>query len=129
MIVLLDTSTADCHLMIYDNHQKIIDDVWHADRELAEKLIGYLEEQFSTIAKTWGDVTGIGFMKGPGSFTGLRIGASVCNALAADQNIPIVGVGGDDWEIAALTRLQASENDEIVLPDYGREARITTPRK
>jgi len=28
-----------------------------------------------------------------------------------------------------LARLSAGENDELVMPEYGAEAHITTPRK
>lgn len=37
------------------------------------------------------DITEISFNKGPGSFTGLRVGASVVNALGFFLNIPING--------------------------------------
>lgn len=129
MIILLDTSTADCQLTIYDNDKKILEDSWQVDRELAEKLISYLEAQFALVGKTWNDIDGIGLMKGPGSFTGLRIGASIVNALSADRHIPIVGVIGNDWQNQVLSRLAAGDNDQVVLPEYGRPARITTPRK
>ena len=47
----------------------------------------------------------------------------------AEQRIPIVGVTGDAWREECLARLQNGRNDEIVLPEYGAEARITKPRK
>lgn len=67
--------------------------------------------------------------KGPGSFTGLRIGITVFNTLAYANTWPIVGVTGDDWRQLGVKRLENKENDEIVLPEYGGEANITTPRK
>jgi tRNA threonylcarbamoyladenosine biosynthesis protein TsaB len=36
------------------------------------------------------DIEGVVCFKGPGSFTGLRIGLTVGNALAYAQNIPVV---------------------------------------
>ena len=129
MILLLDTSTAQCHLSLYDGNELLLDDLWQADRELAEKLLSYIESKTALINKGFNDISGIGYMKGPGSFTGLRIGASVCNAIAADRSIPIVGTEGENWQRDALKKLIASENDHIVLPDYGRPARITKPRK
>lgn len=129
MILLLDTSTADCHLTLYGEDTLLLEDTWHADRELAEKLLGYIQDKAAQVGKTLEDISGIGIMKGPGSFTGLRISASVCNTLAADRNIPIIGVTGDEWQSNALERLSSGEDDQIVLPDYGRPARITKPRK
>jgi len=129
VILLLDTSTSECRLSLYEGTKLLLKDVWQADRELAEGLLGYIQQKVAKQNKTLDDILGIGLMQGPGSFTGLRIGASVCNAIAADRNIPIVGTAGEDWQANALKRLMNGENDQIVLPDYGRPARITQSRK
>jgi len=129
MILLLDTSTAECRLSLYEGTTLLLADVWQADRELAEGLLGYIQQKAAIHNKTLDDISGIGLMQGPGSFTGLRIGASICNAIAADRSIAIVGTTGENWQANALKRLADGENDRIVLPDYGRPARITQPRK
>jgi tRNA threonylcarbamoyladenosine biosynthesis protein TsaB len=128
MIILLDTSTPECRLTLVDGDTRV-DDNWVADRTLADKLIGYLREQLSAQGKTWQDVTGIGVFKGPGSFTGLRIGLTVMNTIADSLEIPIVGESGDDWKEVALNRLKEGQNDKLVMPLYGRDANITKPRK
>lgn len=128
MILLLDTSTPVCKVTLIDGNDRL-DDEWHADRELAEKLLGYLEQKLADKGKTWHDLSGLGVMKGPGSFTGLRIGIAVLNTLADSLRIPIVGETGDGWQEASLDRLQKGENDHIVMPEYGRAANITMPRK
>lgn len=128
MILLLDTSTAVCKMTLIDGNERF-DDEWHADRELAEKLLGYLEQKLAERHATWRDLTGLAVMKGPGSFTGLRIGVAVLNTLADTLTIPLVGTTGDAWQETALNRLKNGENDQIVLPEYGRAANITTPRK
>jgi len=129
VILLLDTSTAECHLRLYEGATLLLENGWQADRELAEGLLGYIQQKAAEQNKTLDDISGIGLMQGPGSFTGLRIGASVCNAIAADRNIPIVGTAGEEWQTNALKRLADGENDQVILPDYGRPARITQPRK
>jgi tRNA threonylcarbamoyladenosine biosynthesis protein TsaB len=128
MILLLDTSTPFCRLMLIgrDVHS---DTEWEADRELAHGLLGYLESELHRHDKTFADITGIGAYKGPGSFTGLRIGLTVLNTLADALHVPIVGTTGDDWQRQALSRLEAGENEQIILPLYGSEAHITPPRK
>jgi tRNA threonylcarbamoyladenosine biosynthesis protein TsaB len=128
MILLLDTSTPLCKLILVDDSTQI-ESEWQADRTLAKGLIGYIKERLAAQDKTWQDVNGIGVFKGPGSFTGLRIGLTVLNTAADALSIPIVGVTGDEWKRDALARLKAGENDMIVLPEYGSDAHITKPRK
>lgn len=128
MILLLDTSTPICRFALYDKTY-VVDDEWEAGRDLAEQLLGYLKTQLESKGKTWDDITGIGVYKGPGSFTGLRIGLAVLNTLADAKQISIVGETNEGWHERAIHRLEKGENERIVLPLYGREANITKPRK
>ena len=128
MILLLDTSSPVCRLSLMDDGRRT-DDEWHSDRQLADGLLAYLESRLADADATWEDLTGIGVFKGPGSFTGLRIGMSVLNTIADTKRIPIVSAIGDGWQEEAVKRLSAGENERIALPFYGREANITKPRK
>lgn len=128
MILLLNTSTSRCQLLIVDE-AATYDGSWEAGRELAHGLLAKVGQLLESQDKSLHDLSGIGIYQGPGSFTGLRIGITVANTLADGINIPIVGVSGGDWQSDALARLQDGENDQIVLPDYGGDANITTPRK
>lgn len=128
MILLLDSSTPLCKLTLVMDDDRVSDE-WQADRELAKHLLTYLEKQLEKVGASWNDVQGIGVMKGPGSFTGLRIGVTVMNTLADTNHIPIVGTNGEDWQHVAILRLKNGEDDKVVLPEYGRQANITKPRK
>ena len=128
MILFLDTSTPVCKLTLQDGDWRY-DDEWQADRTLAKNLLKYLQDQLMKNGKTFADISGICVFKGPGSFTGLRIGLTVLNTMADSLQVPIVGGEGDDWQTQALEDLQSGKNDKIVLPFYGSEAHITKPRK
>lgn len=128
MIILIDTSTPVCQLTFIDGGWSQKYD-WQADRTLAKSLLGYLNEKLGKNSKTWSDISAIGVFEGPGSFTGLRIGLTVMNTIADAQNIPIVGGRGDNWQDEVLEKLSAGKDERIVLPFYGSEAHITTPRK
>lgn len=128
MIVLLDTSTSICRLQLVDGASRY-DYEWQADRELARKLHAYVRDRLAKHEKTIHDISGIGVMSGPGSFTGLRIGITIMNTLAENLRVPIVATRGDDWQKTALSRLRSGDNDVIIIPHYGAEAHITQPRK
>lgn len=128
MILLLDTATATCHLTLIADDARH-DYEWEAGRTLAKGLLEFLQTKLQAHTATWHDVTGLGVFEGPGSFTGLRIGLAVMNTLADSLQVPIVGARGDVWQDEAIRRLKEGENQQIVLPFYGGEANITTPRK
>ncbi len=128
MILLLDTSTGLCKLsLIKDDVSK--DYEWQADRTLAQGLLLYIKQKLQENNADFRDLSAIGVLKGPGSFTGLRIGITVVNTLASSMSIPIVGETGDDWKQKAIEAIELGRNDEIVMPYYGSEANITKQRK
>lgn len=128
MIVALNTSTPTCELRLWDG-TTWHDASWEAGRTLAASLHQHLADALKSHGKTFSDISGWIVFQGPGSFTGLRIGLTVANTFAHEQHVPIVGVTGEDWKETGLARLDASENDAIVLPLYGGDPHITQPRK
>lgn len=128
MILFWDSSDKTVRLRLVDNEYQE-EFAWPVDRQLAKDMLAYLRDRFAQRDKTLKDLTGIGVFRGPGSFTGLRIGLTVLNTVADVQNIPIVGTIGAQWQAEALSRLQDGENDKIVMPEYGSPAHVTQPRK
>jgi tRNA threonylcarbamoyladenosine biosynthesis protein TsaB len=124
MILYLDTSDKTCKIYLDDTEY-----AFETDRNLARDLLKLLSNVLAENHKTFQDLTALALYKGPGSFTGLRIGATVFNTLAHELKIPIIGATGENWRAAAQTRLEKGENDRLILPLYGRPANITTPRK
>ena len=110
MKLFLDTSTPTTILKLNDKTYE-----WESGHDLAENLLKFIKGKLQENGKDWQDLTEITFMSGPGSFTGLRIGAAVVNTLAHELNIPLKNHKG--------------ETVKIILPDYGRAANISQPRK
>ncbi len=129
MIILLDTSTPQCNLKLMMANGERFEYSWLAERSLAKGLHAFIYQKLQSHNLNWQDIAGVGVMRGPGSYTGLRIGLTVANTLADSLGVPIVGKTGENWVEASLQSLDAGENDKIVLPEYGGEANITTPRK
>ena len=102
---------------------------WEANRDLAHLLLRRLAEFVEQHETTLGDIEGLFVFRGPGSYTGLRIGITVMNTLAYANSALLVGTEGDDWLQTAIARLIAGDNDRVVVPLYGGEARITQPKK
>lgn len=126
--LLIDTSTPVCRMTLVNGADRM-EYTWDAGRMLAKNILGYIDEVLADAGVTYDDIGGLGVFRGPGSFTGLRIGLTVANTIASARSLPIVGETGDKWQQQSIDRLVRGETDTIVLPEYGSEARITKPRK
>ncbi|MDR2336516.1 MAG: hypothetical protein LBE03_00210 [Candidatus Nomurabacteria bacterium] len=133
MILYLDTSGKTAKVWLDENYAEFA-----LDRNMAKELLGKIDAFLEQHHSTWHQLTGLALMKGAGSFTGLRIGASILNAVASSEKIPIVGEkttanvnddGGEKWRMAAKKRLLEGHNDKIVVPFYQKEANITQPKR
>lgn len=130
MIILgARTDKPEAELYLYDGNKKLAEIKWQAHLKLAETLNTKIEEILNKSNISYDELQGIAVYKGPGSFTGLRIGMSVANALAYAQNIPIVSKSGEDWLAESIMALEKGQNDKVVVPEYGASARTTQPRK
>lgn len=130
MILVLRTDSPNAQIGLYDRGGRQLSHyTWHADRELANTLLQVMHERLQKIGADWHDVGGIVVFKGPGSFTGLRIGITVANTLAYALSAPIVAAQGEAWITKGLERLVKNADDRLVLPHYGTEAHITLPKK
>ena len=125
----LRTDGPTAHIYLYRDTSCIAQDSWQADRQLAHGLLGWMETFLAGQELTFDEIDGLFVYSGPGSFTGLRIGITVFNTMAATLEIPIVGETGDGWAGLAVDKLTQGSNDQVVLPFYGAEAKITKPRK
>ena len=128
-ILAIRTDKPEAELYIYDGEEKLAEIKWKAHRQLAETIHRQIEKILNKSSISLSGINGIVVFKGPGSFTGLRIGHSVANALAYAQNTPIVTRDGEDWFKQGIEDLLAGKNDKIVTPEYGAPAKTTSPRR
>lgn len=130
MILTIRTDKPEAEIGLYNpDGTPIATHTWHAHRELADTLLTRIRQLLSAQQKDFVDLTGVVVFRGPGSFTGLRIGITVANALAYGQTIPIAGATGDGWAETGVKQLAAHKSDTIVLPEYGADAHITLPKR
>lgn len=102
---------------------------WESGRGLADGILRKLEEFLDKNSISWDEIKGVIVYRGPGSFTGLRIGITVANTVAYSKKIPIVGEMDEEWIDSGCLRLNEGKNDKQVIPEYGSEPNITKPVK
>jgi len=124
LILTIRTDKPEAEIGLFEDDEKLDYLSWQAHRELAVTIHQKIEE----ITKNE-KIQAVAVFRGPGSFTGLRIGISVANALADSLQIPVVATDGEDWLPQAVDRLKKGENDQLALPEYGAPVKTTPPRK
>ena len=129
IILTIRTDKPEAEIGLYDDEEQLGYTKWEAHRQLSATIHVKIKELLDASEKDWEDIEGVALFKGPGSFTGLRIGFSVSNTIAFAQNISIVSESGDDWIHKALERLKKGENEQVAMPEYGAPANTTKPRK
>lgn len=123
--LFLDTSAPEATVMLCELNSGKLDFKdrvnWFAGRYLSKTLshqVTYLIRNNKLLFK---DLSGVSVFPGPGSFTGLRIGVSFANALAFGLKIPT-------YEATQNGQIDLLSPLEIVVPNYGAEPKITTPK-
>ncbi len=62
-----------------------------AKKDKSQKLLPFIDELLKKKGKKMEDITEIEVNTGPGSFTGLRVGVSVANAIGWALGVPVNG--------------------------------------
>ena len=127
-ILAIDTATEACSVALW-NDGTVNAHFELCPREHTQRILPMVQDILTTSGTSLTDINALAYGRGPGSFTGLRIGFAVSNTLAASLNIPNTKSDGEDWAIKGIEKLGSLGSPQILLPDYGGEANITTPRK
>jgi tRNA threonylcarbamoyladenosine biosynthesis protein TsaB len=128
LTLTIRTDRPEAEIGLFDDSRKLAYVTWQAHRQLAETIHEKIRDLLKSQEKVLDDIQVIAVFKGPGSFTGLRIGASTANALADSLGVSIVGTSGEDWIEQAAARLKRGGGERMVLPEYGAPARTTKPK-
>lgn len=129
LVLTIRTDKPDAEIGLFEGGQKIVYQTWHAHRELSVTLHQKIIDLLASRQKELSDLRGIIGFAGPGSFTGLRIGLTVANALAYGLEVPVVAAKGENWISDGVNRLSQGDADQIALPEYGAPVHITQQKK
>jgi len=99
MKLYIDTSSIQKAIIKFD------DDVFEIDSRKgnSQTLLPFIQDELLKRHLTFHDITEIEIATGPGSFTGLRVGLSIAQALAWILHIPLNGKRIDHGEHIPLS--------------------------
>jgi tRNA threonylcarbamoyladenosine biosynthesis protein TsaB len=91
LLLAVDTSTTRAGIALYDG-DVLAESVWEAGRDHGRHLMPAIQQTMQRLGRTPADLTAVAAARGPGSFTGLRVGLAVVRGLAVALEIPAYGV-------------------------------------
>ncbi|MEM7215084.1 MAG: tRNA (adenosine(37)-N6)-threonylcarbamoyltransferase complex dimerization subunit type 1 TsaB [Pseudomonadota bacterium] len=140
LLLAIDTSAHLSAVSLYDceNGITLQDDIQNIGRGHAEIVMKQVENCLEMAGRSYRDIGKIGVVKGPGSFTGVRVGLSVARGLALSLKIDAIGVSGlDALEAAAvetgfdgnITTVIDARRDEAYCKISGKDVPFVKPYK
>ena len=93
MLLCIETATKKCSIALWDGEQLVASRAERGDRFIhGERLHVLIKELLEERSVDFNALTGICVGKGPGSYTGLRIGVSTAKGLCFASGIPLYSV-------------------------------------
>jgi tRNA threonylcarbamoyladenosine biosynthesis protein TsaB len=111
-ILALDTATENCSAALLIDGQLTARERL-LERGHADSILGMIDEVLAAAGASLAGLTAIAFGRGPGSFTGVRLAASVTQGLAHGGGVPVVPVS--DLAAVAQRILQDDPSARRVL--------------
>lgn len=108
-ILLLETATETCSAAIADNGQIVLCRESTEGYNHSEKLTVFIEEIFAECGMSPGQLDAVCTSRGPGSYTGLRIGVSAAKGFCYALDLPLIAVS----TLHALAHHLATAPDEF----------------
>lgn len=112
-ILNIETSTKNCSVSLAKNNEVIaLQELNNGNYSHSEKLHPFIEKVISTANISIYDLSAIAVSKGPGSYTGLRIGVSAVKGLCFALNIPLISIN----TLQILAKQVINKNSGFVIP-------------
>ena len=112
-ILNIETSTKNCSVSLAKNGETIaLKELNDGGYSHAEKLHEFIKEVIDTANLSLSNLSAIAVSKGPGSYTGLRIGVSAAKGLCFALNIPLISVN----TLQALAQSITTPLESFIIP-------------
>lgn len=119
-ILSIDTSSSICSIAVLEDNKILKEMHNNNQKEHSETLMPMINELLKSLNITLDDINLIACAKGPGSFTGIRIGIATAKAFADAKNIPVIGVNSLE-ALAYCGVIQKGDGEYVSIIDAKNE--------
>ncbi|MDR2906744.1 MAG: tRNA (adenosine(37)-N6)-threonylcarbamoyltransferase complex dimerization subunit type 1 TsaB [Bacteroidales bacterium] len=114
MILLIETSTPICSVALSDGKDVLAIRENHEGLSHAALTTIFIDEVMKEAGAKFSDLDAIAVSKGPGSYTGLRIGVSTAKGLCYALNKPLIAV--NSLQALAQTAAKSYSENHLFIP-------------
>ena len=108
-LLALDTSTEACSVALWHKGEKThLDEL--AQRTHTKRILPMVDELLANSGINLKQVDALAFGRGPGSFTGVRVGAGIAQGLALGADLPVIAVSNLTAMAQAAFELHQAKN-------------------
>lgn len=121
LILHIETATTICSVALSDGEKLLALKESDVDRSHATLLTKFIRECFTESGREISNLSAINVSKGPGSYTGLRIGVSTTKGIAYALGIPVITTGTLEnltrcsMELPVIKDFLSSHNNNLLL--------------
>ncbi|NPA44446.1 MAG: tRNA (adenosine(37)-N6)-threonylcarbamoyltransferase complex dimerization subunit type 1 TsaB, partial [Chlorobi bacterium] len=127
LILNIETSTTICSVSIAKDGKKIIGKESNEKNAHSKILTVFIEDIFNEVNLKVKDIDAVAVSKGPGSYTGLRIGVSAAKGIAYGANKPLISVSTlQNMAYGGKQTLEVNENDLLAPMIDARRMEVYT---
>ncbi len=113
LILNIETATKNCSVSLSNKEEILaIKELNDGNYSHSENLHVFIESILNSVDKSMSDIDAVAVSKGPGSYTGLRIGVSAAKGLCFSLEIPLISVS----TLASLSHSITVEKDAFIVP-------------
>ena len=112
-VLSIDTSSKIASIAIIEDGRVLDEMHVLSEEEHSQTLMPMIEKMFNDNNMDLDEIDLIGCSRGPGSFTGIRIGIATAKAFSDAKNIPLIGI--DSLEALAYSAVIEKENNDCEI--------------
>ncbi len=106
-ILAVSTAEKESSIAVLDENNPVCEEMWATKQTHSKRIMGMIVRVMDRASLSIDDIDGFVAAKGPGSFTGLRIGISTVKGLAYAASKPCAGISSLDgiaWQFSFSSR-------------------------
>lgn len=112
--LLLESATSVCSVCLCEGTEILtLRETLDANKH-SQFLASYAQQCIESMGMSYKDLAAVGVCSGPGSYTGLRVGASVAKGICFAVDVPLIGI--DNLEALAWGAKPLSLEKDVIVP-------------